>query len=115
MLTGQRLFAGEPISHTLADVLRCPIDFDKLPGETPPAIRGLLRRCLDRNAKNRLRDIGEARVAIEVALVGEAPQQVVVEPGGVRWLWPVVAVALAGIASSLMLPRSQCSFGMVAK
>jgi Tol biopolymer transport system component len=65
MLTGHRLFSGETLSHTLADVLRGPIDFDKLPKETPAAIRGLLRRCLDRDVKTRLRDIGEARVAID--------------------------------------------------
>jgi serine/threonine-protein kinase len=65
MLSGERLFDGETISHTLADVLRAPIDFDKLPKETPRTIRDLLRRCLDRNVKNRLRDIGEARVAIQ--------------------------------------------------
>ena len=69
-LAGRRLFEGETVSHTLADVLRGPIDFDKLPRETPPAIRGLLRRCLDRNVKNRLRDIGEARIAIDAVLSG---------------------------------------------
>jgi eukaryotic-like serine/threonine-protein kinase len=65
MLTGKRLFDGETISHTLADVLRGPIDFDKLPGGTPQAVCGLLRRCMDRDVKNRLRDIGEARVVLE--------------------------------------------------
>jgi Tol biopolymer transport system component len=69
-LTGRRLFDAETVSHTLADVLRGPIDFDKLPRQTPPPIRGLLRRCLDRNVKNRLRDIGEARVAIDAVLSG---------------------------------------------
>src|SRR6202030_2920815 len=64
MLMGQGLFTGETISHTLADVLRGPIDFEKLPKETPRTIRELLRRCLDRDVKTRLRDIGEARVAI---------------------------------------------------
>ena len=64
MLTGKRLFEGESISHTLADVLRAPIDFDKLPRHTPPWISELLKRCLDRDVKNRLRDIGEARFAI---------------------------------------------------
>src|ERR1700730_4840760 len=70
MLTGHRLFDGETISHVLADVLRGPIDFDKLPKETPRAIRDLLRRCLDRDVKNRLRDIGEARVALDKASAG---------------------------------------------
>ena len=67
LLTGEMLFEGETVSHTLADVLRKEIDLAKLPRETPPAIRELLRRCLDRNLKNRLADIGEARVAIDHA------------------------------------------------
>ncbi len=65
MLTGRRLFDGETISHTLADVLRAPIDFGRLPKETPAPIGDLLRRCLDRNVKTRLRDIGEAGIAIQ--------------------------------------------------
>jgi serine/threonine-protein kinase len=64
LLTGKRLFDGETVSHTLADVLRAPINFDKLSKETPRSIRTLLERCLDRDVKSRLRDIGEARVAI---------------------------------------------------
>ena len=68
LLSGQRLFDGETISHTLADVLRAPVDFSKLPKETPRAIRDLLQRCLNRDPKRRLRDIGEARIAIEEAL-----------------------------------------------
>src|SRR6202034_2145943 len=51
MLAGGRLFDGETISHTMADVLRAFIDFDKLPKETPRAIRELLQRCLNRDAK----------------------------------------------------------------
>jgi serine/threonine protein kinase/Tol biopolymer transport system component len=65
MLTGRRLFEGETVTHTLAGVLRGPIDFDALPTESPPAVRTLLRSCLDRNPKTRLRDIGEARIAID--------------------------------------------------
>ena len=65
MLTGQRLFDGETISHTLADVLRADIDFGKVARDTPPVIGELLRRCLDRDTRSRLRDIGEARVAIQ--------------------------------------------------
>ena len=65
MVTGKRLFAGGETVPTLADVLRMEIDFSRLPSETPLAIRNLLRRCLDRDVKNRLRDIGEARVVID--------------------------------------------------
>ena len=66
MLAGRTLFGGgETVSHTLADVLRAEIDFSKLPTATPPPIRELLKRCLDRDPQTRLRDIGEARVAIQ--------------------------------------------------
>src|SRR5271165_2142185 len=92
MLTGRPLFEGETVSHTLAEVLQGPIDFDKLPRETPPGIRSLLRRCLDRNVKNRLRDIGEARVAIDAPL-GDAP------PPATAPAWRVPAlIALAAAA-----------------
>jgi serine/threonine-protein kinase len=72
MLVGHHLFSGETISHTLADVLRADIDFGKLPSVTPPAIREILQRCLDRDTKSRLRDIGEARVAIQKYLANPA-------------------------------------------
>src|SRR4029077_15467308 len=73
MLTGLRMFEAETVSHTLADVLRAPIDLTKLPAATPLSIRELISRCLERDVKNRLRDIGEARVAIDRALSGKAP------------------------------------------
>ncbi|MEK6322724.1 MAG: protein kinase [Acidobacteriota bacterium] len=65
MLTGNQLFAGETVSDTLAAVLRDNIDWSALPDETPASMRELLARCLDRDRKQRLRDIGEARIAIE--------------------------------------------------
>jgi eukaryotic-like serine/threonine-protein kinase len=65
MLTGEQLFTGETASHTVADVLRAPIDFSKLPASTPARIVRLLKRCLDRNVRTRLQSIGEARIAID--------------------------------------------------
>ncbi len=62
LLTGTVLFQGETISHTLASVLKDRIDF-AIP-QAPPPIRSLLARCLNRDPKERLRDIGEARIAI---------------------------------------------------
>ncbi len=67
MLTGRRLFAGETVSDTLAAVLTTPIDFDAVPRETPPNVRWVLRRCLERDPKQRLRDIGDARIALTSA------------------------------------------------
>jgi eukaryotic-like serine/threonine-protein kinase len=65
MLTGEQLFQGETASHTVADVLRAPIDFSKLPLSTPQAVLQLLKRCLDRNVQTRLQAIGEARITLE--------------------------------------------------
>jgi hypothetical protein len=67
MLTGQRLFHGETVSDTLAAVLRAEIEWETLPAGTSPAIRRLLERCLERDPKRRLRDVGEARIAMEEA------------------------------------------------
>jgi Tol biopolymer transport system component len=64
MLTGRRAFQGPEISDVLAAVLRQDIDWAALPTTTPQRLRRLLERCLDRDAKTRLRDIGEARIEI---------------------------------------------------
>ncbi|HTI39785.1 MAG TPA: protein kinase [Vicinamibacterales bacterium] len=60
MLSGQRAFKGEDISDVLAAVLRQEIDWAVLPADTPPSVRRLLRRCLERDPRRRLRDIGDA-------------------------------------------------------
>ncbi|HEU4365491.1 MAG TPA: protein kinase, partial [Candidatus Krumholzibacteria bacterium] len=71
MLTGRSAFGGETVSDTLAAVLRADPDWSALPKETPPAIRTLLRRCLDKDPKQRLRDIGEARIVLDAVARGE--------------------------------------------
>ncbi len=92
LLTGTRLFNGETVSHTFADVLRAPLDFDRLPKDTPRVVRELLRRCLNRDLKLRLRDIGEARVALqEYTGVEEAAPA----PVGRKTGWVVGAAVLA--------------------
>ncbi|HVT48419.1 MAG TPA: protein kinase [Vicinamibacterales bacterium] len=67
MLTGRQLFTGETISDTLAAVLRQEIDWTTLPADTPVTVQRLLRRCLDRDPKRRLRDIGEATIALDTS------------------------------------------------
>ena len=65
MLTGQRVFQGETVSDIMAATLRQEIDWNALPPTTPADVRQLLRRCLERDPKRRLRDIGEARFALD--------------------------------------------------
>jgi serine/threonine protein kinase len=64
MLTGRRAFTGDGISDILAAVLRQDIAWTALPASTPQRLRRVIERCLDRDVKQRLRDIGEARVEI---------------------------------------------------
>src|SRR5579859_1203447 len=70
MLTGTRTFEGETTSDVLAAVIRAEPDWNELPQSTPPSIRKLLWRCLQKDPKQRLRDIGDARIAIEETLSG---------------------------------------------
>ena len=64
LLTGRRLFAGETVTEIIAAVIKEAPDLSALPDGTPQVLRSLLERCLDRDVKTRLRDIGEARVAL---------------------------------------------------
>ena len=102
MLTGKRLFeSSETVSHILADVLRAPIDFDRLPAETPAVIRDLLRRCLDRDVRNRLRDIGEARVVTGKYLADPSPPAASARHGKAPWVAGLAAMALLAAAAGL--------------
>ena len=68
MLSGQRAFKGDDVSDTLAAVLRQDVDWTALPASTPAPVRRLIARCLERDVKRRLRDIGEARIVLETPL-----------------------------------------------
>ncbi|MCL4810392.1 MAG: serine/threonine protein kinase, partial [Thermoanaerobaculia bacterium] len=70
MLSGRPLFAAETVSDTLAGVLKTEVDFGALPAAAPPALRQLLRRCLERNPKNRLHDIADARLVLDDLIAG---------------------------------------------
>ncbi|MDX2474247.1 MAG: protein kinase, partial [Candidatus Krumholzibacteria bacterium] len=65
MLTGERLFEGETATDTLAAVLHKEPKWDELEGQHPALLLQICRRCLEKDAKQRLRDIGEVRVALE--------------------------------------------------
>jgi eukaryotic-like serine/threonine-protein kinase len=68
MLTGRRLFQGETVTDTLAAVLKTEPEWGLLPAETPARVQELLRRCLERDPKQRLRDVGDARLELQAAL-----------------------------------------------
>ena len=70
MLSGKRLFDGETVSDVLAAVLTREPSWTALPATTPASVRRLLRQCLERNPKNRLHAIADARLALDEAIAG---------------------------------------------
>jgi eukaryotic-like serine/threonine-protein kinase len=74
MLTSHAPFAGETASDSIAAILQGEPDWSRLPAETPAALRSLLRRCLQKDRKLRLRDIGDARIELDLPAPAEAPR-----------------------------------------
>jgi Protein kinase domain/WD40-like Beta Propeller Repeat len=68
MVSSRMAFPGETASDTIAAILEREPSWDRLPGATPNGVRHLLRRCLEKDPKRRLRDIGDARIELEEAL-----------------------------------------------
>ena len=104
MLSGRRLFAADTITDTIAAVLRNEIDFAALPAATPPALRQLVRRCLERNPKNRLHDIADARIVLDDLIAGrpfeEAAPAAVAPARSSRWRLAAWGIALVAIGAA---------------
>ncbi|HQZ15992.1 MAG TPA: protein kinase [Vicinamibacteria bacterium] len=118
MLSGRRLFQGETASDTLAAVLRQDVDWSLLPKDLPAADRRLIERCLERDPKKRLRDIGEARLALEAG--PESGRQAAVTPDrtgarpGLLMMGLVAAIAFAagvGVGSRFSKAEAPAEIG----
>jgi Tol biopolymer transport system component len=113
MLTGRRAFVGNTTSDTVAAILTSSTDVALLPRETPASVRLLLARCLERDPRRRLRDIGEARVLLEDTAAGkdapairdEAASPVGRHAGWRPIAWVLAALALVGIAAMVGMTR----------
>ena len=107
LLTGKRLFTGESTGEVLAAVIMQEAKLDAVPENW----RGLLKRCLEKDPRQRLQAIGEARLLLEQGMpMPAAPAPVIVEvakPSRRAWLpWAVAALALAGAAFLYTRPRA---------
>ena len=99
MLTGRRCFEGETVSDVLASVLRQEIDWSALPPDTPAGVRALLARCLERDPKKRLRDVGDAWIAPEPA--ARPPEAPPARPSRtLAWAAAVVLALAAGFGAA---------------
>src|SRR5215471_8180712 len=93
LLTGERLFKGEDAADTLAQVLTKEPDWDRV----PVRVRYLLQRCLEKDPKKRLRDIGDARHLLDNSVT--APKR-----SWLAWTAALLAVAAAGFAALWLRP-----------
>ena len=106
MLTGHRAFGGDDVADTLADVMRVEPAWENLPAEVPPAVVTFLKRCLRKSAAERVRDIGDVRLALEGAfdtIVPAAPpaSSYPTTPPRPRWRSPLAMTSPQGPTSRL--------------
>jgi len=101
-LTGANPFVGETVTDSIGAIMHKEIDVAQLPAPTPPAIGRLLRRCLERNPKNRLHDIADARIVIDEVLTGDAQEFEASRVAPRKRSWLPWAIAIAGVATALV-------------
>ncbi|MEE8218198.1 MAG: protein kinase, partial [Vicinamibacteria bacterium] len=114
MLSGAELFSGETLTDLVAAVVTAEPDWEKLPPKTPLAIQRLLRRCLRKDQKERLPDIGAARLELQEVLSGggdDLPRESeAVSPArdqsGLFWALALAAVAATAVAVWSLTGRS---------
>ena len=112
MLTGRPVFAGETALEQLSSALKTDPDWTSLPAGTPPAVRSLLRRCLQKDRSGRLRDIADARFQIEEA-INEPTTPVLVGASGRKsrerrgWIAGLIAAAAMAAGATHYLSRPQ--------
>ena len=111
-LTGTMVFGGETTSDAIAAILEREPDWSRLPARTPVRVRELLKHCLEKDQRRRLRDIGDARIELEQSIAARewtstgamaAAAGTYVRPGGWKrtlgmlgaWASPVLLAAIA--------------------
>ena len=101
MLTGKRVFEGDDVSLTLADVMRAEPAWERLPEGLSPALDTYLKRCLQKDPRQRVRDIGDVRLALEGGFetTVSAPSEPSALPQLAIWQRPVpAALAVCGVS-----------------
>jgi len=99
-LTGKRAFQGETVSDMIAHILKGEPEWSVLPRATPARVMSLLRRCLRKDRKERLRDIGDARLEIEEA--GAHPLEAAAVSRRLPLLWMASAAVVMFLSGFLI-------------
>jgi len=107
MLTGRRAFDGSDATEMIAAVVRAEPEWSVLPSGTPPKLIALLKRCLQKDPKNRLRDIGDVRFELDGVLRAPTSLEPAGTPSAHVPLWrravplALVVVATAAVTGSI--------------
>jgi serine/threonine protein kinase/Tol biopolymer transport system component len=114
MLAGARAFPGDDVSQTLARVIDREPSWEALQPSTPRRVVELLRRCLRKEPRQRLRDIGDARLELEDVLAGgaiasetSAPEHVGARSWSRALPWGVAALSIVAAATVLIASRHE--------
>src|SRR5205823_6011006 len=117
MLAGRSAFCGETVSDTIASILSREPDWAAVPGTTPLAVRRMLQQCLERDPRQRLRDIGDVKHELDHALVDLRALTVTSRaaatptrrpPAAQRWLFAAAGLALivlVGVGAAFFVLR----------
>jgi len=112
MLTGARAFGGEDLAETIGAVIHKEPEWSRLPAATPTSVRTVVRRCLQKDPKQRLRDIGDVRLALDGAFETDAPPMLTPATssrprGRLTWMFATALLALATPMAWYMKPRPE--------
>ncbi|MHC4996609.1 MAG: protein kinase domain-containing protein, partial [Planctomycetota bacterium] len=109
-LTGDSMFRGETVTDSLGAVLHKQPEWERLPAGTPPTVQLLLRRCLAKDVKRRMRDIGDARIELEAAIadptssaLGLAAGAIQAEAGGRSKANPMMTLVVAFVLGGAVI------------
>ncbi len=116
MLTGRRTFGGDTVTDVIAAVVAREPEWEALPTDTPEELTRLLRRCVEKDADKRLRDIGDVRLEIDeilaaptveaVAAGEEAVQAATVAKSSPLWKFAAVGATLVALGLGFLLWRA---------
>jgi len=105
MLSGKRLFTGETASETLAAVMMKEPDWDRLPTDLPSKLDNLVRRCLEKDPRERVRDVGDVRLAMKGAFetTASSPLGAATSSNSAIWKRPIAWLSVSLLSAALVL------------
>ena len=106
MLAGRATFAGESVPEILGDIFKAEPDWTRLPADTPPSVRRLLRRCLQKDRALRLKHAGDARLEIVDSRDGGGPPAVASTSSRRKRLLWIAAVAVLAVVAAVLGSRA---------